>query len=216
MLPAADAHVVRRTRQATDAIPCEERLMGKGVLKPTPGIQKHVDRLLKDFDHTDQLRAHPSFHFVASWCEVHSEEAGLHTGETGDSFTAVHPETEADSFSDDELRDHLNLPDETTISDSQRVEYMRRHLAAILDGETMDADVHPTGCTIRLRSTKGREACLGYEIRGYSFSGVEVTWLGVFASETALRENFKSRGFLTSIEECNALDDQFLLTLWQD
>jgi hypothetical protein len=189
--------------------------MAKDVLKPTPGIQKHVDRLVKALDDNDQLRAHPSLHFVASWCEVHSEEAGLYTGETGDSFTAVHPDAEKDSFSDDQLRNRLDLADDAPVSDSQRVEYMRRYLTAILDGETMDADVHPTGCTIRLRSTKGREACLGYEIRGYSFSGVEVTWLGVFSSESALREHFKSRGFLTSMEECDALDDRILLAFWE-
>ena len=189
--------------------------MEQEVLKPTPGIQKHVDRLLKVFNGTEELNTHPSFHFVTSWCEVHWEESGLYTSELGDAFTAVHPEKEQDSFLDDELRDRLDMSDDAPVNDDMRLDYMRRHFSSIFSFDKIDADAHPTACTIRVRSTKGREAYLGYEIRGYSFSGVHVTWFGVFESCDALRANFRSRGFVTSAEECDALKDLFLLSLWQ-
>jgi hypothetical protein len=190
--------------------------MGNEALKPSPGIQKHVDRLLRLYDGSQRLDAHPSFHFVTSWCEAHPDEAGLYSDETGDSFIAVDPAGEGDEFVDDEGRDRLSLSDDAPVTDAQRVSHIRSHLERILDGDAMDADVHPTGCTIRIRSTKGREAFLGYELRGYSFSGVEVAWLGLFDGIDDLRAFFRRRGFLTSVEDSRALDDQALLGWWQE
>jgi hypothetical protein len=190
--------------------------MGTEALKPTSGVQKHIDRLLRLFDGNDRLENHPSFHFVTSWCEAHPEEAALYTGEAGDSFIAVHPSGEQDVFTDDDLRKHLSLPDRAVITNDMRLSYIHDHLEKILDGQTTDTDVHPVGCTIRMRSTKGREAFLGYELRGYSFSGVQLTWLGVFEGIDDLRTAFRARGFVTSVEECRALDPASLPALWQE
>jgi hypothetical protein len=190
--------------------------MGTEAPKPTAGVQKHVDRLLRLYDGSDRLNAHPSFHFVTSWCEVHPDEAGLYSGDTGASFIAVNPAGEKDLFTDDELREHLSLSEATPIRNDMRVSYVLRHLEKILEGVSMDADVHPTGCTIRLLSTKGREAFLGYELRGYSFSGVQLTWFGVFDGIDDLRADFQRRGFVTSVEECRALDPRSLLALWRE
>jgi hypothetical protein len=150
-------------------------------------------------------------------------------------FLGLDPEVEADRigylvpfdrlghwFNDQNLAEHEDLNDEQfeAITDPQRVVFARRVLSDL--GDWLDADLHPG--LLALSVTDGKtEIVLGYAITGYSFSGIEVSYVGYGSNQIKLCDNLASdyliiddSFFISSLVEdlVNAISDHFILTHW--
>lgn len=126
-----------------------------------------------------------------------------------DGFVVNVEEVASYSFNDEDLFDSL---EETSvdISDAMRIVYMREKLEAKLEGwETEDSSL-----SVHEFNIVGdcRLVLLGLvTIDGYS---PVVHWLQPIKRPITEKENLNKIGFITSIEDLNAISDAQLLSLW--
>ena len=150
-------------------------------------------------------------------------------------YLGLDPEMEADRlgylvpvgrlgfwFNDQNLAEHEDLSDEQfeAVNDNQRLAFARSVLQNI--GDWLDADLHPG--LLALSVTDGKtEIVLGYAITGYSFSGIEVRYVGYGRDQTALCENLEKEYvviddsfFVPTLVDAsvNAISNKFILANW--
>ncbi len=176
-------------------------------------MQSEVAELLRDWNGQDTLRDHPAFLRLIVWCDEHGKPFDEGGGD-GEGFSALNLAHLGEYFCDETLRDYEGLNEAEPITRDERIAYMRNRLASWFEDD-LDADVHPICLVLRVRGGN-RSAFLGCRIRGYSFSGVECTWDGMFNSEDAYRLWLRERGYLTRIQEFDARDPEEKLRRAQD
>lgn len=156
----------------------------------------------------------PALDRVSSWCEVHSDDAGIYSGDHGNSLLLVWWESAVAKWSDGEMQSALDT--DLPLSDARRVAFLRSQLAKVLDGSIGDAGDYPIACEIRIASSDARQASLCFFLSGYSFgAGPEIEWRGVYRSLDVLREELRGHGALTSLEDLAALSDSALIGEWR-
>jgi hypothetical protein len=151
---------------------------------------------------------------VSVWAEDNPDESGFNSG-VYDSFLALPRLSHIrEAFFGDNLRDEANLSDDAAITDTERILFMRRVLIGVFEEGMGDAD-HEFSCSaVPLRSTSGHTAVLGYGVTGYSFTGVETRWFGLFTDTNAFRQSLIQLGWMTGIAEFDGLSSASKLELW--
>lgn len=121
---------------------------------------------------------------------------------------AAHP---YNGFNDDNLAEHLDLGGDEIFTDKQRADYAFAVLQFWF--EEPDADMQAVVSAAELQDSEGRKVLVAYEIKGYSFSGVEYDTIGVFTDEASIREYYRKKGYLLGIDGIKNKYD--LLAYWK-
>ena len=121
-------------------------------------------------------------------------------------------------LNDDDLADYQGI-DIQEITNELRVEYARERLAS--EASDFDADCCPAFRAGTIRSSTGLDAWVFFSVTGYSFSGIEVSFEGVYPSEDSFRKGTRSMGYLLTDEIGSAEDtiefvtDRQILDCWE-
>ena len=177
-------------------------------------IQLLVDRLVARFDGTDPLATDPGLIELGEWLEDARDDLTEHwDGEP--SFAPIIPEAETANLSDQILAESREETEEVVIDDDARVEFVTRHLRDLLTGEVApDGDYHPACGFRRLRASDGRTVLIAYGLRGYSFSGTQLEWLGLFESPDRFRARQRRAGWLFDLGDLEAMSRERKLAIW--
>lgn len=124
----------------------------------------------------------------------------LHTGHLG-------------SWSDQDVRDHLDLDESARISDQARLECAREWARHQVASGTQDADYHPAILTVNLQSAGGQTVVVGISHVGYSTMGVRRRIHGLFSNVECFENSLRADGYIQSTGE---LTDQMILERWVD
>ena len=111
---------------------------------------------------------------------------------------------------DEELRDFLEISDDTSVTDSLRIKYTRALIDRHVDAQEADS----WACTFRLKKRNKPEffaCCLGC-LPGQG--GPEYEWFGLFPSRDQFFEHLMSKGWLRCGTPSISLSDEAILSLW--
>lgn len=120
-------------------------------------------------------------------------------------------------LNDNDLADHLGVESDQ-ITDNNRIDYARDLIVS--QTSDFDADFSPAYRGGVIQSSSGVEALVVYSVTGYSFSGIDISFEGVFSSEEYFRETTRSKNrYLTdeirSPEETKKyITDEDILEAW--
>lgn len=114
-------------------------------------------------------------------------------------------------FEDDEVRYDQDLPDDSPITNEQRLEYARRFIDTY--DENGRHDPHFAEC-IELRGTDGRSAfyCCLTQMGGQS--GLLPDWYGCHGSPEAFLAHLRGRGWWVLKDPAAGIPDEKILELW--
>lgn len=114
-------------------------------------------------------------------------------------------------FEDDEVRYDQDLPDDSPITNEQRLEYARRFIDTY--DENGRDDPHFAEC-IELRGTDGRSAfyCCLTQMGGQS--GLLPDWYGYHGSPEAFLAHLRGRGWWVLKDPAAGIPDEKILELW--
>ncbi len=107
-----------------------------------------------------------------------------------------------DAIDDDQLREAMELRAKTRITPTHRLAYLREYILGELEA---DADASHALVPVTLTARDGRTVLVVGGVRGYSFSGVETTWCGPFATVDAMRRYLTEEGWVQGVEGFEAL-----------
>lgn len=96
------------------------------------------------------------------------------------------------------------------VSDAVRVRIARELLSEMLESHEIDADIDPLFRMIPL-GPKQEPPFLVFEVMGYSFSGVDVRWLGLIDDVDHLQEVVIDSRIILSKTQLDAMNDNELL-----
>ena len=116
-------------------------------------------------------------------------------------------------FGDDEMRYDLDLPDDSPITNEQRLEYARR----FIDTYDKNGRIDPHFAEfIELRRADGRSIfyCCLTQMAGQS--GLLPDWYGCHASREAFLDYLRGRGWWVLKESAAGIPDKEILELWYD
>ena len=111
---------------------------------------------------------------------------------------------------DEELRDFLGISNDTSVSDSLRIEYTRALIDRHVDAQEADS----WACTFRLKKRNKPEVfacCMGC-LAGQG--GPEYEWFGLFPSRAQFFEHLISKGWLRCGTPSGSMSDEAILRLW--
>lgn len=177
-------------------------------------LRPEVDVLVQ-FAHADVREPPgPAFDRVTSWCEVHQDESGIQSGESGVGFIVVPREAAPPDCSDAELvlSEGIALGE---LTDDVRVSFLRERLHELLDGTTDDAEQYPMVCLIRIRGSCGLRAALCYLLTGGGYGHDPIIeWVGVYRTVRECRTELRHRGLFTQPQDVDEVKDEDLLKMW--
>jgi hypothetical protein len=177
----------------TDATPADESDSGD--------LQTLIDGVVKSFlaGSVDER--------LLEELQTELEESGDAHGWDDDGVLAVSRETLASALSnydEETVRDALGLSDDDPLSWHEWAEYVEYHL---LPGFMEDADVSEALGPLTITDSRGRSIILVRSVRGYSFSGVVVSWYPPFRSHDAFLK-WVRRDWFTDPSEFGALSSR--------
>ncbi len=176
--------------------------------------QRLVDALLTRFDGRDPLVDDPQFIELTEWLAERAEESGLFDPD-GPTITPIDPTAETANLSDELLLESLDDPDDVLIDDDRRVAFVTAHLRDLVTGEiAVDGNYHPACGLEPLRASDGTVALIGFGIRGYSITGIELEWFGLFEDRAAFVRSLRERGWLLEVDDVERLGREAKLALW--
>ncbi len=121
-------------------------------------------------------------------------------------------------FNDENLYESEGI-ELSEIADKDRIKFARQEI--ISESIDFDSDVSPAFRMRIIKSSMGLDAWVIFAVTGYSFSGVEVSFQGVFVSEDAFRQSLRLQGYLLTDEintiqnTTKVLSDSQILALWE-
>jgi hypothetical protein len=153
-----------------------------------------------------------SFARVTAWCEADDDESGVLQGaDGGEGSYVVWRGHTLPRCSDDEWADNIDPED---VTDDDRIGHIMITLRGVFEGDF--ADDYPMAASIPIRSTLGKEACLGYVLSGGGYmGGLAVTWSGAYRSERAFLAALRREGALISLRDAKRLSRGELLEFWE-
>lgn len=135
-------------------------------------------------------------------------EAG--SSEADDDFELVVRHNHFD-FHDDQMRWNLELPDNSPVSDQQRLEYARK----VIDSYGNDSEDYPHFAqVIGLQSTDGRTAFFGYLSELGGQGGMYPECRGPFADLESFLSELRNTGWWIIKDGACKIPDQAILKLW--
>ncbi len=181
--------------------------------RPPAEPQVWIDTLLEDPELAAFPEASPAYEQLTRWYEEHESEhdcLGEAISQTPPGhFNASRPEFLCDWRSDEEVIEAAGLPSRTEITDQQRLEYLDKQAKRYFEEEIdMDSDAVPACAVLPIQSSDGREAVLGFGIRGGP--GTITTWYGIFSSLRQFRGWMRNEGYLTCYADYKALGRSIL------
>ena len=115
-------------------------------------------------------------------------------------------------LTDESLREALRLNDAEDITDEDRRKYAHSSIKSLFNNP--DADAYAMTVARPITDSSGRTALVTYEVSGYSFSGVDYCFCGVFPDEESALESIQCEGEYDSYEEfCKEFPD--ILQVWK-
>lgn len=121
---------------------------------------------------------------------------------------ALAPDVVANAYSaidDDDVRYMLEMNDDATVSDAERVRYFEEH---VLPRLLEDADISHAFSPVPITARDGTTAVLFVDVQGYSFSGIRERWHGPFASGDAFERSLLAAGWLIGSDPLSGLSLQ--------
>jgi hypothetical protein len=177
-------------------------------------FQRLIDQVIGRFDGRDPMADDLEFVELTEWLADRAEDLGVFDSETP-TITPIIPEAETANLSDELLAESLDDPEDVLIDDDRRVAFVTAHLRDLIGGEiAVDGNYHPACGLARLQATDGRVAWVAYGVRGYSITGIEVDWYGLFAGRDAFTSHLKGRGWLLDLADVEHLSREQCLALW--
>ena len=191
---------------------------GVGGASPPPAlpfeIQRLVDLVVGRFDGHDPLADDRTFVELTDWLADRADELGVFDPDEP-TISPIIPEAETANLSDELLLESLDDAEDVLVGDDRRVAFVTAHLRDLVTGEiAVDGDYHPACGMAQLRASDGKVAWVAYGVRGYSITGIEIDWFGLFASRDAFISYLKRRGWLLDLEDVERLSREQRLALW--
>ena len=105
------------------------------------------------------------------------------------------------------------------ITDESRIDFARERI--VVESSDFDSDFSPAFRGGIIKSTNGFDAWIVFSVTGYSFSGIDISFEGVFTSEDAFRNSVRKGGALLT-DEVDTIEgtkklvsDKDILALWE-
>lgn len=106
------------------------------------------------------------------------------------------------------------------ITDESRIDFARERI--VVESSDFDSDFSPAFRGGIIKSTNGFDAWIVFSVTGYSFSGIDISFEGVFTSEDAFRKSVRKGGTLLT-DEVDTIEgtkklvsDQDILAIWEN
>jgi hypothetical protein len=115
-------------------------------------------------------------------------------------------------LNDEDLRNAWELEPDAPITEEMRLKFARERLG--LMAEDPDFDFCPGVRPFRIERADGQSAILAFGIRGYSFTGIEFEWYGVFADWESVVQRMQGDDYVL-VSALDAVSDEDLLAHWR-
>lgn len=157
----------------------------------------------------DKTRPEPDLSRLQEWLEGDGWDALL----SGEEHMALNMEYLSHAeFIDGELRVMEEIEDEEPITDEMRLRYARQKIEEELESD--DGCSNPSVATYPLLAADGRTAYMGCVIEIHGQAGPATNWWGVYETKEDFYKSSQECGIWID-ERLNSIDDQYLLSVWQ-
>ena len=205
VIPTVDA--LPRPRKSTKPTKARKARKTRKVQEEDPesgtprALQADIDRVVAAMNR--KRNAPAAFARVTAWFTEARSDAIQEGNESvpGIRLANIAGQLRSD-YEDDTIRESLDLAVGERVTPDDRLRYVEEH---VLPTWFDDADLSSCFAPVQIVASDGTSAVLVVDVKGYSFSGVSMTWDGPYPSFEAFVASLPGCGWVTSVEDFAAM-----------